>query len=71
MGTADPHEQPSLPALQYAVSHWPSIVRTEAPVRVYDDAAADPDWTPRPVGFAPPAPAPVDRDPLLWDGDQA
>lgn len=80
-GTADPHEPPPLPAFQSRVTRYPSVVRCDGPARIYDQDAADPDWTPRPVGFLAPIagrvepqpdePSPDDVEPLLWEGDQA
>lgn len=68
-GTADPHEPPCLPALLWDAERSPDVALTGGPDRIYDPDAADPAWTPRPVGFAPRRP--TETEPLLWDGDQA
>lgn len=45
----------------------PAIVRGGGPERVTTEDPPD-DWTPpAPVGFTAPV---VEREPLLWDGDQ-
>lgn len=44
-----------------------SIRETTGPTRVVTDEP-DPDYTPNPIGFAPPR---IEREPLLWEGDQA
>lgn len=47
-----------------------SIRETGGPQRVVTDQP-DPDFIPRPIGFAPPQPKPIERDPQLWEGDNA
>lgn len=67
-GTADPWEPPSIGSLQWRIERSPDVMLTAGPERIYDHDAADSNWTPRPVGFAIRQP---ERDPILWDGDQA
>lgn len=62
-GTADPWEPACSPSLQHAAQRTPTIARGGAPERVYDADAADPDWTPNPVGFT--APQATEPLPLL------
>lgn len=81
-GTADPWEPANMPTFGFHTQRTPRVEHVDGPSRIYDHEAADPDWKPRPVGFAnwlgnrghhapityPPRP---DNEPLLWEGDYA
>jgi hypothetical protein len=71
VSSADPWETPSNPAFQYRQRRSAHIQRCGGPERIYDEAAADPAWKPRRVGFTAPLPDEDDADPLRWDGDDS